>query len=392
MDEVLALIDGVSAGMPLGPTLSLSEPRLTITIVGSDGSPPSPEASWSSLPAVRPEDLPRSAVAAIARTVAEHTGAAPWPARRPAWFRSGWLDAVDAWIDTQLAALGLIRAGPCSPVRVWSLSAVLRVPICDDRSVWFKATCDHFRDEPAITRALGRFVGWAVPRVLAMDERNSWMLLAPLPETDTDDTRRVAAVAAAMARIQVEAIAHVDELRAAGCPDRGLRATLDAFGHLVHHSVELERLAPARREAAVAIVPWVKRRLEDFFGCGIAESLVHGDLHLGNVAGGDRPVIFDWTDACISHPFLDGAHLVRAANDRRAAAVKRGYTAPWQCRGDHARAWDLAPFANRVFQAVTYEAIYRAQEDASRWEMAGVVARTLEELTDLHRASRPTRR
>ena len=155
----------------------------------------------------------------------------------------------------------------------------------------------------------------------------------------------------------------------------------------MHESVELECLTPARREAAVAIVPWVKRRLEDFFGCGIAESLVHGDLHPGNVSGGDRPVIFDWTDACISHPYLDGAHLARAADEGQCAAVKRAYIAPWHGRGDHARAWDLAPFANRVFQAVTYEAIYRAQEDASRWEMAGVVARTLEELADLHRAS-----
>ncbi len=387
MDEVLALVDGVSAGMPLGPTLSLKEPRLTVTIVGSDGSPPSPEASWSSLPAVRPEDLPRSAVAAIALTVAEHTGAAPWPARRPSWFRSGWLDAVEAWIDEQLAASDLVRARPCSPVRMWSLSAVLRVPICDGRSVWFKATCEHFRDEPAITRTLGRFVGEDVPRVLAVDERHSWMLLAPLPETDTDDPRHVVAAAAAMARIQVEAIAHVDELRAAGCPDRGLRATLDAFGRLAHDSVELERLTPARCEAAVAIMPWVNRRLEDFFGCGIAASLVHGDLHPGNVAWGDRPVIFDWTDACISHPFLDGAHLARAADEGQGAAVKRAYTAPWHGRGDHARAWDLAPFANRVFQAVTYEAIYRAQEDASRWEMAGVVARTLDELAALHRAS-----
>jgi hypothetical protein len=296
------------------------------------------------------------------------------------------LDAVEAWIDDQLGASDLVRAGPCRPVRIWSLSAVLRVPICDGRSVWFKATCEHFRDEPAITRALGRLVGDTVPRVLAVDECHSWMLLAPLPETDTDDAGRVAAAAAAMARIQVEAIAHVDELRAAGCPDRGLRATLDAFGHLVRDSVELERLTPARREAAIAMVPWVKRRLEDFFGCGIAESLVHGDLHLGNVAGGDRPVIFDWTDACISHPYLDGAHLARAADEGRRAAVKRAYTAPWHGRGDYARAWELAPFANQVFHAVTFEAIYRAQEDASRWEMAGVVARTLEELADLHQA------
>jgi aminoglycoside phosphotransferase (APT) family kinase protein len=33
---------------------------------------------------------------------------------------------------------------------------------------------------------------------------------------------------------------------------------------------------------------------------------VHGDFHRGNVAiHDDRSVIFDWTDACIAHPFVD---------------------------------------------------------------------------------------
>ena len=387
MDEVLVLVDGASAGMPLGPTLRLSESGIDVTVVGSDGSPPPAEASWASLPVVRREDLPRPAAAAIARTVAEHTGAAPWPPRRPSWFASGWLDGVDAWIDEQLAALDLARAGPCRPVQVWSLSAVLRVPIRGDRSVWFKATCQHFRHEPVITRTLGSLVSEAVPTVLAVDERRSWMLLAPLPETDADDPRRLIAAAAALARIQIHATERVDELRAAGCPDRGLRPTLEAFAALVHGSDELERLSAARREAAVAMLPWVTSQLEELFDCGIAETLVHGDLHSGNIAGDDRPVIFDWTDACIGHPFLDAAHLVRHADERHVAAIRQAYTSPWH-GGDHARAWDLAPLADRVFQAVTFEAIYRAQEDASRGEMGGVVARTLEELIDLHSAAR----
>jgi hypothetical protein len=44
------------------------------------------------------------------------------------------------------------------------------------------------------------------------------------------------------------------------------------------------------------------------------------------------------------------------------------------------RTWELARFGDRVFQAISYEAIYRAQEDASRWEMSGIVAGTLRQL------------
>jgi aminoglycoside phosphotransferase (APT) family kinase protein len=38
----------------------------------------------------------------------------------------------------------------------------------------------------------------------------------------------------------------------------------------------------------------------------VPPSLVHGDLHLGNVALGPRGhLFFDWTDAGVAHPFLD---------------------------------------------------------------------------------------
>jgi aminoglycoside phosphotransferase (APT) family kinase protein len=33
---------------------------------------------------------------------------------------------------------------------------------------------------------------------------------------------------------------------------------------------------------------------------------VHGDLHLSTVAQGPHGYLFfDWTDACVAHPFLD---------------------------------------------------------------------------------------
>ena len=45
-----------------------------------------------------------------------------------------------------------------------------------------------------------------------------------------------------------------------------------------------------------------------------------------------------------------------------------------------ARALELAADANTIYQMVTFEQIYRAQEDASYWEMRGVVARMLRDL------------
>ncbi|MBU4465027.1 MAG: hypothetical protein KKH75_04175, partial [Actinobacteria bacterium] len=74
---------------------------------------------------------------------------------RPAWYRAGWREGVDAWVDGALAARGLVRRGAAELIKLWSLSAVLRYTVDDDasgqRSVWFKATYDGFHAEPAIT-------------------------------------------------------------------------------------------------------------------------------------------------------------------------------------------------------------------------------------------------
>jgi hypothetical protein len=49
---------------------------------------------------------------------------------------------------------------------------------------------------------------------------------------------------------------------------------------------------------------------------------------------------------------------------------------------DLRRGLELAVQVNAIFQLVTFEQIYRAQEDASYWEMRGVVARTLRQLPE----------
>ena len=367
--DVLVLVDGMRPGMPLGPALRLTDSDLHVSVFGGSERPPDPD--WATAPVLAASDLPAPAKAAVERTVAEHVGDEPWPTRRPPWFRRGWLDQAEAWIDDQLRGLTLVRAASVLPVRVWSLSAVLQVPLTGGASVWFKATCDHFRAEPAITRAVGAFAGSSVPSVLATDDDRAWMLLAPLPPTTVERVQRIEATASAMARLQLESTTRIDALLAAGCPDRGLRSTLEAFAALL-----------AERASAAQMWPWIEDRLASFFDGGLPLSLVHGDLHLDNVSGDEHPVIYDWTDACISHPFIDGAHFARSDGAAHHDAVRDIFLRAW---GGEAKAtWELAPLADRVFQAVTYDAIGRSLEPASRWETAGETERLLVEIERAH--------
>ena len=119
---------------------------------------------------------------------------------------------------------------------------------------------------------------------------------------------------------------------------------------------------------------------------GLPETLVHGDLHPGNVAhDGDALVLYDWSDAAVAHPFLDAAHLVRSIPEEERDAARAAYAEVWRTAYpdvDVARGLELAAQVNTIYQMVTFEHICRAVEDASYWELSGVVARYLKQLPD----------
>ncbi len=321
---------------------------------------------------------------ALATGAAEYRGLLPRPAGRPPWFGPTWLAEVDSWIDARLVEVGLVRRGPSAVVKFWSLSVILTVPTTVG-PVYFKAACDHFRAEPTITAAVARHFPAAVPDLIAIDATRGWMLMRAFSDVSEEPEPRLAPVAARiMASIQLVMSDHLDELAAAGTPDRTLGPTVAALQRVVEDSLELDQLDDSERRTAVAMLPWLTDQITALAEAGMPYSLGHGDLHLGNVApAADGLVLFDWTDAAVTFPVLDVALLARSAGDEMAPAVRAAYAEVWREARDEAvvnAALALAPLVNTAYQAVSYEAVYRAQEPRTRWEMRGVVARSLRDL------------
>lgn len=338
-------------------------------------------------------DEPGAVRAILAEVLAEEGGRVTVPSARPDWWRRGWRAEVDGWVDDRLVGLGRHRAGASRVIKMWSLSAILAIPTAEGRAVYVKATCAHFAAEPVITQSLAGLFPGRVPTVLAIDKPRAWMLMDQLPGVSAGDAGReedppadlVVDVAAAIAELQIGSPPHLDELTAAGCPDRRLEATLAGLDRLVDDSIELPLLTAEERSALYAARPWAAERLHALAGCGVPWTLVHGDLHLGNVAhDGQRLVLYDWTDACVSHPFLDVIHLGRQGpGGHRAGAWREAYLGPWRAGYSGAaldRAMQLAEVANLIFQAISYEAIQRGQEPASRHELEGVIVGLLRKL------------
>lgn len=114
-----------------------------------------------------------------------------------------------------------------------------------------------------------------------------------------------------------------------------------------------------------AAVPQLTAICAELATYAIPASLVHGDLHLGNVARGPRGYLsFEWTDASVAHPFLDlltffqedEEEIEGPLRDRLRDAYLSGWTAfepPERLR----RAWQLAEPLSALNQAISYRSI-----------------------------------
>lgn len=284
-----------------------------------------------------------------------------------------------------LAARDEVRTAPLEVVRSWALSHVERVPTtAGDR--FPKAAAAHFAVEPLVTGWLAERFPGDVPDVLAVDPGLHAVLMGPLPAQEATPAV-LPAVAATLGRLQLASAAHREELPGLGVPSRSLEATARAFAGVVDHGLELELLSPEARRALRSALPEVLDRVAELDAIGLPQTLAHADLHLGNVAVGPGGVVlYDWSDACVSHPFLDVAHvLVRLPENPEAAPVDwlEPYLDVWRdgwADADLRRAVDLAVLVDRVFQAVTFEHLQRSLAVDGRAPLAGLQATRLTEL------------
>jgi hypothetical protein len=313
-----------------------------------------------------------------ARVAADLEGGGPPTGLQP-WAAPGWHARAEDWLAAEMDRLGRPLTGPVEQVRVWELSCVLRAPTTAG-DVWFKTSIASplFVNEGVVMRALAGLLPDHVPAPLAVDAERGWMVLPGFrAKLDWDASlEMVEEVARTFAAMQVEAAGHLDRLLAAGCHDRRLdllAARAEAWLPEVAADGGLPAMDTATwltgEEAAAlaATVPRVRACCEELAALAVPASLVHGDLHLANVAEGPRgPLIFDWTDACVAHPFLDlatirrGTGEVDVAEAELRARLRAAYLRAWssfEAPERLARAWELAAPLGALHQAISYRSL-----------------------------------
>jgi len=245
------------------------------------------------------------------------------------WTDAAWLDEVCDWVRARLTALGLTSTGPVEQPHVMPWSTALRVPT-DQGPVWFKANAAGSLYEAPVAQLLLQHRVPHVLQPLAVDTARGWLLLpdgGPTLRTQERDISVWEQVLPAYAELQRATADVADELVAAGAPDlrpARLPAVLD--GLLADPEWLMlgqpDGITPERLTAVRGLRGNYASWCAELADSAVPATLQHDDLHDNNVLGSDGAwVFFDWSDACVAHPFGTLLVALRSAAHRRSLAA-----------------------------------------------------------------------
>ena len=323
------------------------------------------------------------------------------PKSRPPWARKGWFREASAWIEAQLEKLDYQQIAPIEYVRSWSISCVLKVQTTAG-TLYFKESATFlplFCDEPLVTKELANLFPHHLPNIISIDRQRHWMLLKDFgkPVGISIFLKRQQNIYRLFAQIQIKSVEHRDRLLAVGCLDRGLDILQSQIDPLINDEDALSELSAAEIDRLHTLAPKLKNLCSQLASYNIPETLVHGDLHLHNIAFYQgHYIFFDWTDSCISHPFFDLFQLFIDGNQQSLWGSLKGlgkqkfnkylrdqYLSQWIEYEPRARlldAWEIAKPLCPLHHAISYQHIISNLEPSSKQELNSALPYLLREI------------
>ena len=297
------------------------------------------------------------------------------PALQP-WEYPGWFTTAVDWIEATLPDTERV-----DQYATWSVSSLHRVETAAAR-YYFKAAPTIFRHEAVVTEMLAQRFPETIPLPLAIDGERGWMLTADFGDelVATMEAPYWVGSLDALASLQRNSVASVASLLELGCQDRRPRMLQSQVEELA--SKGSEWLPDALVQRLRAGLSRFHELCEEVASSPIPNTLVHGDLHTDNIAVSDGSyLIFDWTDACVAHPFIDAATFLRYAE---RASIDLATCERW--RDHYLRGWqELAPYevTSRLFelveplaamhQVITYRWLLDSLDPSERWQFGSAM-------------------
>jgi Ser/Thr protein kinase RdoA (MazF antagonist) len=282
---------------------------------------------------------------------------------RTAWARVDGLRAALDWAAARLAAAGRPVTGPVEQRKTWNLAGLFRLPTARG-PVWLKTTPAFAADEASVIAALASIDPSLVPVVIAAEPGR--LLLEHLPGEDCWDAPAGVLASGIERFVAVQAaLAGRPESWPPGLPDRRWPVLAGRVRDLLDGGLDGELTAAELSAARDLLDRWPL-----LAGCGLPDTVVHGDFHSGNWrSDGGPPVLVDFADAHVGHPVLDGLRVIGYLPEAKRAIARKAWIDAWAARvpgADPARALEIAePLAHLSF-AVRYQEFLDGIEPSER--------------------------
>ena len=301
------------------------------------------------------------------------------------WDRAGWRESVAAWIDESLAELAIEATGPVEHLRQRPWAAIALVPTAEG-SVYFKADPPSESFEPALTQWLALRRPAVIPGVLRIDTERGWLLTrdagTPLRDriADPPDPAIWHELLPLCAELQIELCTSVEELLALEVPDNRSEQLAPVYGDLLSRWPAATS-APSQ-EQIDALVAGV--------GDTIPASLVHEEFQDNNILlRGNDPVLIDWAEAAVEHPFCGLVNTFRGLVDRWGfepgtddlLRLRDAYLEPWTSFAPLPQligVFELAYPLGMLSRARTWDRLLTGLDESDRAEYEGFVPAWLE--------------
>lgn len=304
------------------------------------------------------------------------------------WDEAGWQETVDAWIDDTLAELEIERAGAVDHFRSRPWAALARVATAEG-DLYFKADAPSEAYEPALTEWLAARRPALVAEVLRADARRGWLLTRDAGRSlrdhivDPPDAAIWSDLLPLYAELQIELAPSLDELLALGVPD-------SRPGLLAQIYEDLVSRWPAAASAPAAEVAHAVDRL----GETVPSSLAHEELQDHNILlRNGAPVVIDWAEAVVEHPFCGLVNTFRGLVDRwgfeagtpELTALRDAYLEPWTTYAPLPRlaeVFEAAYALGMLCRAVSWDRLLAVLPAHDRGELEDFVPAWLEMAAD----------
>jgi len=233
--------------------------------------------------------------------------------------RLNWFEELCQWVEGAIMPMELHLTGNFLQLSACPTFSLIRFET-NGSAVWFKAVGAPNRDEFAITLKLAELLPNFLPTVVrARKDWNGWLAIEANGRelSATTDMGLWEIAAESLARLQIESLRMVNEVRASGARTLstvGLSAVVrpffDAMAQLMEQQTKMPPPILSKQEIRL-----LQERILDYLArlqdLGIPDALGHLDLNPGNIIVSFPCCTFlDWAEAYVGYPFFTFQYLL----------------------------------------------------------------------------------